>query len=88
MKVMTDKDVEFFFKYSVDNEGRLKNLIWSNSHSQMDYGAFGDVVIFDSTYGVNWYNLPFMPFIGVNHHQGTVVFACGVISDETIGSYV
>jgi hypothetical protein len=88
MKVMTEKDPEFFFKYNVDSESHLKNLIWSDSQSQMDYGAFGDVVIFDSTYRVNRYDLPFVPFIGVNHHRGTVVFACGIISDETIGSYV
>jgi hypothetical protein len=88
MKVMCEKDSEFFFKYSVDCEGRLKNLIWSDSQSQMDYGAFGDVVIFGSTYRVNQYNLPFVSFIGVNHHQGTAVFAYDSISDETVGSYV
>jgi hypothetical protein len=58
-----------FFMYSMDCEGRLKNLIWSDSHSQMDYGVFGDVIIFDNTYRVNRYNLPFVPFIGVNHHR-------------------
>jgi hypothetical protein len=80
--------LQVFFKYSMDREGRLKSLIWSDSQSQMDYGVFGDVVIFDITYRVNRYNLPFVPFIGVNHHRGTVVFACGIILDETVGSYV
>jgi hypothetical protein len=37
---------------------------------------------------VNRYNLPFRPFIGVNHHWGTIVFADGIISDEVVGSYV
>jgi hypothetical protein len=37
---------------------------------------------------VNRYNLPFVPFIGVNHHRGMVVFGCGIISDETVASYV
>jgi hypothetical protein len=50
--------------------------------------CFGDVVIFDSTYWVNRYNLSFIPFIGLNHHRGTVDFACGIISDETVASYV
>jgi hypothetical protein len=49
---------------------------------------FGDVVVFDSTYRVNRYNLPFVPFTGVNHHRSTVVFSCGILSDETILSYV
>jgi transposase-like protein len=39
-------------------------------------------------YQVNRYNLPFVAFIGVNHHRGMAVFACGVISDETVGLYV
>jgi zinc finger SWIM domain-containing protein 3 len=52
----------------------------------MHYDAFGDVVLFDSTYRVNRYNLPFVPFVGVNHHRNTVVFGAGIVSDETVGS--
>ena len=68
-------------------KGGLRTF-WSDAQSQMDYGVFGDVVVFDSTYRVNRYNLPFVPFIGVNHHWSTVVFGCGILSDETILSYV
>jgi hypothetical protein len=50
--------------------------------------VFGDVVVFDSTYRVNRYNLPFVPFIGVGHHRTTVVFGCDVLSDETVSSYI
>ncbi|CAN6242184.1 unnamed protein product [Urochloa humidicola] len=88
MREMQVRDPEFFFTYSKDAQGRLKNLFWSDGQSQMDYGAFGDVVVFDSTYRVNRYNLPFIPFVGVNHHRSTVVFGCGILSDETIVSYV
>ncbi|KAL6591971.1 hypothetical protein ACP70R_049663 [Stipagrostis hirtigluma subsp. patula] len=88
MRTRKSEDSEYFFKYSVDKEGHLKNLFWSDSQSQLDYGAFGDVVVFDSTYRVNRYNLPFVPFIGVGHHRNTVVFGCGIISDETVSSYM
>ena len=54
-----------FFKYLVDVEGHLKGLFWSDSQSQIDYAVFGDVVIFDSTYRTNKYNMPFVPFVGV-----------------------
>jgi zinc finger SWIM domain-containing protein 3 len=64
------------------------NLFWSDGQSQIDYGAFGDVIVSDSTYRVNRYNLPFIPFIGVNHHRSTIVFGCGILSDETMVSYV
>ena len=38
-----------FFKYSLDAEGTLKNLFLSDAQSQLDYGVFGDVMVFDST---------------------------------------
>jgi zinc finger SWIM domain-containing protein 3 len=88
MRQMEENDPEFFFTYSKDEEGRLVNLFWSDGQSQIDYGAFGDVVVFDSTYRVNRYNLPFIPFISVNHHRSTTVFDCGILSDETMVSYV
>uniref|UniRef100_K3YLN5 SWIM-type domain-containing protein n=1 Tax=Setaria italica TaxID=4555 RepID=K3YLN5_SETIT len=88
MHQMQEKDSEFFFTFSVDAQGRLKNLFWSDAQSQIDYGVFGDVVVFDNTYRVNRYNLPFVPFIGVNHHRSTVVFGCSILLDETILSYV
>lgn len=37
---------------------------------------------------MNKYNLPFVPFIGVNHHRSTTLFGCGIVSDETVDSYV
>ena len=72
----------------MDAEGRLRNLFCSDAQSHMDYGVFGDVVVFDSTYRVNRYNLPFVPLIGVNHHQSMVVFDCSILSDDTNLSYV
>jgi hypothetical protein len=66
----------------VDDEGRLQNMFWSDSQSQLDYG------VFDSNYRVNRYNLPFVPFIAIGHHRTTVVFGCGILSDETISSYI
>lgn len=87
MRVQEERDAEFFFKYTTDDEGHLRNLFWADSQSQIDYEAFGDVVVFDSTYRVNRYNLPFVAFVGLNHHRSTVVFGIGVVSDETHKSY-
>jgi zinc finger SWIM domain-containing protein 3 len=82
------KDPDFFFDYKTDGEGHLKGLLWCDSQCQLDYAAFGDVVVFDGTYKTNQYNLPLVPFVGVNHHGSTVLFACGIVSQETIKSYV
>jgi zinc finger SWIM domain-containing protein 3 len=82
------RDPDFFFEYMVDGEGHLKGLFWCDSQCLLDYEAFGDVVVFDSTYKTNRYNLPLVPFVGVNHHRSTVIFGCGIISHENIESYV
>jgi hypothetical protein len=79
---------EFYFDFRVDDQGRLQNIFWSNSQSQLDYGVFGDVVVFDNTYRVNRYNLPFVLFIGVGHHLTTVMFSYDILSDETVSSYI
>jgi hypothetical protein len=81
MAARKDEDPEFYFDFSVDDQGWLQNMLWSDSQSQLDYGVFGDIVVFDSTYRVNRYNLPFVLFIGVGHHRITVVFGCGISSD-------
>lgn len=86
MKKRRDKDPDFFYEYQVDDEGRLKNLFWCDAQSRMDYQSFGDVV-FDSTQRMNKYNMPFIPFVGLNHHRQTTIFACGIVSDECVESY-
>jgi zinc finger SWIM domain-containing protein 3 len=88
MAARQEKDPEFFYKHSTDSEGHLENIFWADAQCRMDYDAFGGVVVFDSTYRVNKYNLPFVPFIGVNHHRSTTVFEFGIVSDEKTKSYV
>ena len=80
-------DREFFFKYTKDKDGHLRNIFWADSQSRIDYVAFGGVVVFDSTYRSNKYRLPFVPFVGLNHHRNTILFGVGLVSDETVASY-
>ncbi|CAD6226740.1 unnamed protein product [Miscanthus lutarioriparius] len=82
------RDPDFFFDYKTNQKGHLKGLLWCDSQCWLDYVAFGDVIVFDSTYKMNRYNLPLDPFVGVNHHGSIVLFACGIISQKTIESYV
>jgi zinc finger SWIM domain-containing protein 3 len=88
MASQKDKDADFFYRHTRDKDGHLRNIFWADAQSRLDYKAFGGVLIFDSTYRVNRYNLPFVPFVGVNHHRSTTVFACAVVSDETTSSYI
>ena len=65
----------------------MRNIFWADSQSRIDYVAFGGVVVFDNTYRSNKYRLPFVPFVGLNHHRSTVLFGVGLVSDETVASY-
>ncbi|XP_020970172.1 protein FAR1-RELATED SEQUENCE 9-like [Arachis ipaensis] len=80
-------DSYFFGKYTLSNENRLENLFWADGTNSIDYECFGDVLTFDSTYNRNVYNKPLVIFSGSNHHGQTVVFGCGLLVNEDIGSY-
>ena len=49
----------------------ITNMFWVDAKMIIDYGHFGDVVSFDTTYKPN---RPFAVFVGLNHHRETVVF--------------
>jgi len=67
-----------------DGKGHVLGMFWCDTQCMLDYAAFGDVVVFDSTYKTNRYNLPLMPFVGVIHHYRTVIFGCGIISHRIL----
>jgi hypothetical protein len=78
----------FFHLMEIDNDGRLQNVFWADSRSRSAYQYFNDVVSFDTTYLTNKYDMPFAPFVGVNHHGQSILLGCALLSDETIKSYV
>ncbi|XP_025625519.1 protein FAR1-RELATED SEQUENCE 5-like [Arachis hypogaea] len=43
---------------------------------------FGDVVMFDTTYKTNRYDMPFGSFVGVNHHGMSTLFGCALLRNE------
>ncbi|CAA0830217.1 Protein FAR1-RELATED SEQUENCE 5 [Striga hermonthica] len=59
---------DFYFSIDLDEDSRLKNVFWADNRSRKAYKEFGDVVTFDTTYLTNKYDMPFAPFVGVNHH--------------------
>ena len=52
----------FFYTIDIDEEGRLKNILWVDARSRVAFKEFGDVVTFDTTYLTNRYDIPFAPF--------------------------
>ncbi|XP_010240740.1 protein FAR1-RELATED SEQUENCE 5-like [Brachypodium distachyon] len=83
-----DNDPDFFFEYQADEMGRLRSMFWCDSQSRQDYQDFGDVVVFDSTYKMNRYGMPFIPFVGLNNHCKITVFGCAIVLDETEETYI
>ena len=77
-----------YVNYIVDSKNRLENLFWCDDTIQLDYKVFGDVLAFDMTYRKNKYNKPLVIFLGINHHNLTMVFACALLVDEANDTYV
>ncbi|CAJ2640429.1 unnamed protein product [Trifolium pratense] len=81
------QDAMFYYSVQLDQESRLTNVFWRDGKSRVDYDCFGDVVVFDTTYRTNKYNLICAPFVGVNHHGQNVMFGCAFLSNETSISF-
>ncbi|XP_042959355.1 protein FAR1-RELATED SEQUENCE 5-like [Carya illinoinensis] len=84
---MQKRNPEFYYKIDVDNEMRLKNVFWADARNRAAYESFGDVITFDTTYLTNAYKMPFAPFVGVNHHGQSILFGCGLISNEDANTF-
>jgi len=51
---------------------------WTDARSASQY--FKDGVSFDTTYLTNKYNMPFAPFVGINHHGQSILLGGGLLS--------
>jgi hypothetical protein len=65
---MREMNDSFYAVMDLDDDFRLRNVFWANAQSRAAYEYFGDVVSFDMMYLTNIYKMPFVPFVGVNHH--------------------
>ncbi|XP_038717244.1 protein FAR-RED IMPAIRED RESPONSE 1-like [Tripterygium wilfordii] len=75
-------------------ERDIRNLLARTRRLHLDprsratYHEFGDVITFDTTYLTNNYDMPFAPFVGVNHHGHSILLGCGLISSEDTKTFV
>ncbi|KAK9689652.1 hypothetical protein RND81_09G073100 [Saponaria officinalis] len=77
----------FFYRVQFGEEGRLCHLFWRDSMMKEDYLLYHDMVIFDTTYRTNRYNLICGAFVGINNHWSNVMFGCAFLSDEKTESF-
>ena len=78
----------FLYSMQVDQDNRIANFFWRDGRSKLDYDSFRDVVIFDTTYQTNKYNLICAPFVGINHHWENFLFGCALLIDEIAQSFI
>ena len=72
----------------MDEGNRICSVFWADARSRAAASEFGDIVSFDTTYLTNKYDMPFAPFVGVNHHGHSILLGCGLLSCEETSSFV
>jgi hypothetical protein len=73
----------------LDDELRVWNVFWVDARSRAAYESFHAYVItFDTTYLTNKYDMPFAPFIGINHHGESIILGCGLLFGEDTDLFV
>lgn len=81
---MQSKYEGFFFSIYLNTENCLRNVLWADPKSRVAYKYFRNVVTFNTIYLANKFDMPFAPFVGVNHHGQTILLGCGLISYKDI----
>ncbi|RYQ95324.1 hypothetical protein Ahy_B08g090508 [Arachis hypogaea] len=82
-----DINLNFFYALKLDEECKFKSAVWVDARCRASYEYYGDVVSVDSTYSTNRHGLPFVSFIGINHHGNSTLLSCALLGNEKIPSY-
>ncbi|XP_071726759.1 protein FAR1-RELATED SEQUENCE 11-like [Rutidosis leptorrhynchoides] len=64
----------FQYAFTLDSDNRLQHIFCAHVHCFDMYQEYGDVVVFDTTYKVNLYDVPLEIFVGVDNHGRTILF--------------
>ncbi|KQK17192.1 hypothetical protein BRADI_1g32951v3 [Brachypodium distachyon] len=84
---MLKADPDFKYTVQVDDDSRIKNLMWTSGKSMDQYICFGDVITFDTTYQTNLYDMPFGLFVAVNNHFQSIILGGVLMRDEKVESF-
>ncbi|XP_027936220.1 protein FAR1-RELATED SEQUENCE 5-like [Vigna unguiculata] len=85
---MRELNSNFFYEIDLDSEDHIRNIFWTDARSHSACHDFGDVMSFDTTYLTNKYDMPFAPFVGINHHGQSILLGCGLLSKEDTSTFV
>jgi len=79
---MRECNKDFFYEIDLDEDFNVHNIFWVNAHSRSTCKYFGDIVTLDTTYLANRYDMPFAPFVGLNHDGKSILLGYGLLSAE------
>ncbi|KAK9284854.1 hypothetical protein L1049_024908 [Liquidambar formosana] len=86
-KAMAERDADFVYDYTTDDNDKVENIAWSYGDSIRSYTMFGDVVNFDTTYRSITYGLLLGVWFGIDNHGRAIFFGCVLLQDETSRSF-
>ncbi|KAK1259777.1 putative protein FAR1-RELATED SEQUENCE 10 [Acorus gramineus] len=86
-KVMKDKDMDFSYEYTMDENHKLEHIAWSYGDSIRAYSLFGDAVVFDTTCRLDSYDIHIGMWFGMDNHGNTTFFGCVLLRDEKTSSF-
>ncbi|KAJ4950721.1 hypothetical protein NE237_027553 [Protea cynaroides] len=84
---LQEKDAEFRYDYSVDEQNRLEHIAWCHASSVRGYDHYGDVVAFDTSYKLNAYDMIVGIWVGVTNHGVSCLFGCCLLRNEKASSF-
>lgn len=87
LKCAKQKDEKFQYIYTMDDGRRLENVFWCHAQSFEWYKMYGDVVVFDTTYKVNAYDMPCAFFVGIDNHGKSILFGSALLRNETTQTF-
>nr|KAJ0201571.1 hypothetical protein LSAT_V11C600301820 [Lactuca sativa] len=87
VKMLKMKNLNFQYASTLDSESKLEHIFWCHAHCFELYQKYGDVVVFDITYKVNSYDMPFGIFVGIDNHGRTILFGCALLRNEKLKTF-
>ncbi|XP_068481028.1 protein FAR-RED IMPAIRED RESPONSE 1-like isoform X2 [Phaseolus vulgaris] len=85
---MQNENPNFFYAADFNEAQRLRSVFWVDAKARLDYRHFSDVVLLDTTHVKNECRLPFVPFVGVNHHLQFLLLGLAFVSDGSESAFV
>ncbi|CAG8686674.1 4561_t:CDS:2, partial [Dentiscutata heterogama] len=77
-----NNDPEFSYEFELDNNNRLKHVLWVYASQKRQYMRFHDTIVYDNTYKSNYFSMPFGVFIGVTNNGLSYCAAGALLRDE------